>query len=152
MAEEKPRTMAAQGLVNVIARGLLATPLVARGIGRRLVTLYVVGRRSGKRYSIPVAYLQHDGTLLIGTPFAWGRNLRTGDQIEVRHLGRRRTADVRVHAAEDEVVADYAVIARENHQFAGFNRIGFDASGRPEPADLHRAWRNGARVIRLTLR
>ncbi|WP_250002844.1 hypothetical protein [Actinoplanes sp. M2I2] len=152
MAEEQPRTMAAQGVVNVIARGLLRTPVLARGIGRSLITLYVIGRRSGKRYSIPVAYVRHDGTLLIGTPFAWARNLRTGDQLEVCHLGKIKTAGVRVHAAEDEVVADYAVLARANHSFARFNKIGLDAGGNPNVDDLNRAWRNGARAIRLTLR
>ncbi|MCY1138299.1 hypothetical protein OWR29_09845 [Actinoplanes sp. Pm04-4] len=152
MADEKPRTLAAQGLVNVLIRGLLATPLVSRGIGRHLITLYVTGRRTGKRYVIPVAYTAHEGALLIGTPFAWGRNLRTGDQIPVRHLGRKKTADVRVHAAEAEVVADYAVIARRNHNFAQFNKIALDPTGEPVPEDLHRAWHNGARAIRLSIR
>ncbi|MGK5682061.1 nitroreductase/quinone reductase family protein [Actinoplanes sp. URMC 104] len=151
MADEKPQTLAAQGLVNVIVRALLRTPGVARVIGRNLITLHVTGRRSGKHYAVPVAYVRHDGVLLIGTPFAWARNLRTGDRVPVDYLGRRTTADVRVHTAEDEVVADYAVIARENHQFAGFNKIALDAHGNPRPDDLHRAWHNGARVIRLTV-
>jgi hypothetical protein len=67
-------------------------------------------------------------------------------------LGRRRTADVEVHTDEDAVVADYAVIVRDNKNFARFNQIAYDAQGDPDPADLHRAWRAGARVLRLTLR
>ncbi len=152
MADERPSTMALQGVVNVIARGVLRTPVLARAAGRRLITLYVVGRKSGKRYTVPVAYTWHDGQLLIGTPFAWGHNLRTGEPITVRHLGRRRVADVRVHTGEAEVVADYAVICRRNASFAQFNKIRRDEQGNPDPADLHRAWLNGARVIRLTLR
>jgi len=50
------------------------------------------------------------------------------------------------------VVADYAVIARYNKNFASFNNIGFDPQGNPEPADLRRAWTGGARVFRLALR
>ncbi len=149
---ELPQTMALQGVANRVVRGLLRVPLVSRGIGRRLVTVYAVGRKSGKRYAVPVAYTRHDGVLLVGTPFRWARNLRTGEPVQIRYLGRRRTADVRVHTDEAAVVADYAVIARDNRNFARFNKIGFDPQGNPDPADLHRAWRAGARVLRLTVR
>jgi hypothetical protein len=149
---EPPPTMRFQGAANRLVRGLLRVPLVSRGIGRRLVTIYAVGRRSGKRYAVPVAYTRHEGALLVGTPFAWARNLRTGEPVQVRHLGRLRTADVHVLTGEDAVVADYAVIARDNPNFARFNRIRSDEHGNPDPADLHRAWQAGARVLRLTLR
>jgi hypothetical protein len=46
----------------------------------------------------------------------------------------------------------YRVIAHANHNFAGFNRITLDAQGNPSEADLHRCWREGARVLRLTPR
>jgi deazaflavin-dependent oxidoreductase (nitroreductase family) len=144
-------TLRFQGLANRIVRALLATPLLARGIGKRLVTVYVVGRKSGKRYTVPVAYTRDGGALLIGTPFAWARNLRSGEPVEVRHLGRRRQADVQVFTDEADVVRYYGVIARDNKQFAGFNKIGFDAAGNPDPQDLHLAWAAGARVLRLTV-
>jgi hypothetical protein len=150
--EVQPRTMAMQGLANRIVRGLLRAPLISRRLGRRLITVYAVGRKTGRRYSVPVAYTRHDGVLLIGAPFRWARNLRTGEPVEVRYLGRRRTADVQVHTDETAVVADYAVIARDNHQFARFNAITLDPQGNPDEADLHRAWRTGARVLRLTVR
>ena len=149
---ELPQTMALQGLANRLVRGLLRVPLISQGIGRRLITIYAVGRKSGKSYAVPVAYTRHDGVLLVGTPFRWARNLRTGEPVQVQYLGRRRTADVRVHTDEEAVVADYTVIARANRNFARFNKIGFDAQGNPDPADLHRAWRAGARVLRLTVR
>jgi deazaflavin-dependent oxidoreductase (nitroreductase family) len=151
-SEGRAQTLALQGVANWIVRGLLRVPLLSRGVGKRLITLYVVGRKSGKRYTVPVAYTRHEGTLLIGTPFGWGRNLRTGVPVEVRFMGRRRLADVRVLTDEDAVVSDYAVMARDNRQFARFNKIGFDQRGNPDPADLHLAWAAGARVFRLTLR
>ncbi|GAA2706820.1 nitroreductase/quinone reductase family protein [Actinoplanes palleronii] len=148
----RAQTLALQGVANAIVRVLLRVPVVSRGIGKRLVTLYVVGRRSGKRYTVPVAYTRHEGALLIGTPFGWGHNLRTGEPVEVRFQGRRRVADVVVHTDEDAVVRDYAVIARDNRNFAGFNKIGFAANGDPDPADLHLAWAAGARSFHLRLR
>jgi deazaflavin-dependent oxidoreductase (nitroreductase family) len=148
----RAQTLAAQNLVNRIVRGLLRTPLVSRLIGSRLVTVYVVGRKSGRRYAVPVAYTKHEGGLLIGTPFGWGRNLRTGEAVAIRLKGRRRLADVRVLREEPEVVDAYAVMARDNHAFAKFNNIGFDSAGHPVPADLHLAWAAGARAFRLTPR
>ena len=145
----RARVMAWQGTANRIIRTLLRTPLLCRGIGKRLLTVYVVGRKTGRRYSIPVAYTRHDGALLVGTPFAWARNLRTDDTVQIRLLGRLRPATVRVHAGEAEVVERYGVISRGNHQFARFNGIGIDPDGSPNAADLRSAWANGARVIEL---
>jgi deazaflavin-dependent oxidoreductase (nitroreductase family) len=151
-AGARAQTLAWQGAANVVVRGLLRVPLLSGVIGRRLVTLYVVGRKSGKRYAVPVAYTPHEDALLVGTPFGWGRNLRTGVPVEVRFKGRRRVADVVARTDEDAVVADYAVMARDNRNFANFNKIGFDRSGNPEPADLHLAWAAGARSFQLRLR
>ena len=125
---------------------------MCRVVGNRLITVYVVGRKSGRHYNVPVAYTHHDGILLIGTPFAWGRNLHTDERVDIRLKGKRRTADVEVFSDETGVVEHYAVMARDNHNFAKFNKIGLDQTGDPSPADLHLAWAAGARVIRVTPR
>jgi hypothetical protein len=148
----RAQTLAWQGLANRIVRGLLRTPLVCRLAGNRLITVYVVGRKSGRHYTIPVAYTRHDGSLLIGTPFAWGRNLRTGEPVDIRLKGKRRPAEVQVRTDETGVVELYSVMARDNHSFAKFNKIGFDPANTPDPADLRLAWAAGARAIRLTPR
>lgn len=150
--EARARTLRVQRLVNRLVRGLLRTPLVCRVVGRRLITVYVVGRKTGRRYTVPVAYIPDEGALLIGTPFGWARNLRTGEPVDVRLQGRRRSADVRVVTDEPGVVAAYGLMASRNRQFAAFNRIGLDAAGQPDPVDLHLAWAAGARAIRLTPR
>jgi deazaflavin-dependent oxidoreductase (nitroreductase family) len=148
----RAQTLALQGLANAVVRGLLRTPLLCRVVGNRLVTVYVVGRKSGHEYTVPLAYTRHDGVLLVGTPFAWGRNLRTGEPVDIRLKGRRRAADVRVIVDEAGVVEHYAIMARDNPQFARFNKIGMDEAGNPRPADLHMAWSAGARVFRITPR
>jgi len=148
----RAQTLAVQGLVNRVIRGLLRTPLLCRVVGNRMITVYAVGRKSGRHYAIPVAYTRHDGIILIGTPFAWGRNLRTGERVDIRFKGKRRPADVHVLTDEAGVRELYAVMARDNHNFAKFNTIGFDTAGNPNPDDLHLAWAAGARAIRLTPR
>lgn len=91
---------------------------MCRGAGDRLITVYLVGRKSGRHYSVPVPYTRHEGILLIGTPFAWGRNLRTGEPVHIRFKGKRRPADVEAFTDEAGVVEHYAVMARDNHKFA----------------------------------
>ena len=150
--EQRAQKMALQGMANGVMRGLLRTPLVSLVIGARLVTLYIVGRKSGQRYTIPVAYTRHEGDVLIGTPFKWGRNLRTGEPVEIRLKGRLRQADVTAYRDEADVTRAYATMCRDNHAFAKFNKVGLDADGNPDPEDLHLAWMAGARAFRLTPR
>jgi deazaflavin-dependent oxidoreductase (nitroreductase family) len=144
--------MPGQSALNAVMRGLLNTPGISSGIGKRLITLHVVGRKTGKLYKIPVAYTEHDGAILTATGFGWGKNLRTGEPLEVRFKGRKRTADVEVVQDETGVVALYDVICRDNANFAKLNKVKIDASGNPDPADLRAAWQAGARVFKLTLR
>lgn len=145
------KLFAFQGVLNRFVRSLLRVPLLSRVVGNRLITLYVVGRKSGKLYTVPMAYLWHEGALLLGSGFAWGKNLRTGDTLEVRFMGKRRLTDVRVLTDEVAVVEHYDIIARHNPGFAKINNIGFGEDGNPDPNDLHSAWAAGARVFLLTL-
>jgi deazaflavin-dependent oxidoreductase (nitroreductase family) len=148
----RAQTLALQGLANRVIRGLLRTPLLCRVVGKRLITVDVVGRKSGRRYTVPVAYTRQNEVLLIGTPFPWVRNLRTGEPVTIRLMGRQRHADVQVLTRETDVAEQFAVMARDNHQFAKFNKIGLDESGNPDPTDLRLAWAAGARAVRLTPR
>ena len=148
-ASPMAQTLAYQNLANLVVRGLLRTPLLCRPVGARLITIYVVGRKSGKRYAVPVAYTRHDGALLVGTPFGWGRNLRNGQVVDIRLKGKRRRMNVAVVTDEDGVVENYAVMARDNRQFAKFNKIDVDPAGDPNPVDLHLAWAAGARAFRF---
>ena len=139
-----------QKLVNGFTRAALSTPGVAKGIGRKLILLYVFGRNSGKRYAIPIAYMEHGGKVLIGTQFGWVRNLRTGDPIQVRYKGRLRSADVEVVEDDEQVAELYTLMCRDNHAFAKFHNIGFDSAGEPDAEAVRDAVRLGARAILLT--
>lgn len=151
-ASRQAQRLALQGLVNVVIRSVLRTPVLCRLAGKRLITVYVVGRKSGRRYAIPVAYTRHHGSLLVGTPFRWVRNLRSGEAVNVRLMGKRRLADVRMISDEAGVVEHYDILVRDNHAFARLNKIELDHAGNPRLADIHQAWANGARVIQLTPR
>jgi hypothetical protein len=152
MTEPRAQTLRFQGAANTVTQGLLRVPLLNRLVGRRLIVIDVVGRTSGKVYRVPVAYTPHEGALLVGTPFPWGRNLRSGEPVTILLKGRRTTADVVVYTDEAGVLTAYEIMARDNRQFAGFNKIGRDEHGVPNPDDLRLAWAAGARAFRLTPR
>ncbi|MCU1479086.1 MAG: hypothetical protein JWQ64_3779 [Subtercola sp.] len=145
-------TLPIQAIANRLVRGLLRTPLVCRAIGGRLITVYVTGRKTGRRYSIPIAYTRDGEHLLSGSPFAWGRNLRSDEPIAIRLKGKLRQADVEVFSDEDGVVRLYEHMCRDNRVFANFNKITLDDAGNPRAADLHAAWAAGARAFRFTPR
>ena len=147
--KQRARTLPGQRWVNLLVRGLLRTPGLCRIIGRRLVTVHVVGRTSGQRYPVPVAYVRQGEDLLIGTSFAWGRNLRSGDVVTTRLKGKLLQVEVQAFADEADVVAAYARMARANPAFARFNNVRLAPDGEPDTGDLRLAWRGGARAIRL---
>ncbi|WP_211229371.1 PNPOx family protein [Nakamurella lactea] len=155
-AAERPQPRANklrfQRFTNALIRGLLRTPLLCRLVGARLLTIYLVGRKSGRHYAIPVAYTAQGTDLLVGSPFGWIRNLRTGDPVDIRLKGRRVAADVRVFRDEQGAIAAYRTMARDNHAFAGFNKIGIGADGEPDAGDLRLAFEAGARAAVLTPR
>ena len=146
------QTLRFQGAVNRVMRTLLRLPVLSRGPGRRLVLLEIIGRRSGKHFEVPVAYTRQGADLLVGTPFAWGRNLRTGDVIDIVLMGVRRQADVIAYTDRDSVMEAYAVMCRDNPQFSKFNKIARGQDGEPDDRDLEAAWKAGARAFRIAPR
>lgn len=151
-SQSRAQAMPGQRLVNLLVRALLRTPGLSRVVGSRLVTLYIVGRKSKRRYAIPVAYLIHGDDLLIGTSSAWVRNLRTSEPIAIRLKGKLRRADIQTYTQKNDVVLAYAHMARVNQTFAKFNKIRIDEDGEPDRHDLELAWLGGARAITLTPR
>lgn len=91
---------------NIFVIGLLRSPLHRLGSGSLLLITYR-GRRSGRRFTIPVMYAEREGTLTIfvGHPERkrWWRNLRVGAEVEVRLRGRRLRGQA-------EVVEDSAAV------------------------------------------
>jgi hypothetical protein len=83
-------------IVNGLAVSLINAPVVGRLIGRGLVVIRYVGRRSGQTFEIPVGYRRSGSDLVIGVtgPDAktWWRNfLGEGGPITFLNLrGRDR--------------------------------------------------------------
>jgi hypothetical protein len=81
-----------QRLGNLFVIGLLRS-LVHRLLSGSLLLIRYRGRRSCRRFTIPVMYAEREGTLtiLVGHPErkTWWRNLRNGAEVVVRLRGDR---------------------------------------------------------------
>jgi hypothetical protein len=86
---------------------LLRLP-VALPIGRDLLLLTFVGRKTGRRFSTPVGYYrerdEHGGVLNVFTDAKWWRNLRGGSPVTLHLSGRPVQAVPEVVHDRDEIV------------------------------------------------
>lgn len=133
-------------------RALLASPWHRRHSHNTLV-LEVVGRRSGRRYRLPVSYVEDQGDLLVFVDEAdrklWWRNLRGGAPVRVLLLGRWQARQAEV-AWEDypAVLAD--ALARFAEAWPGFIDLGLLPGANYLPEDLLPV-AHGCAVITMTL-
>jgi hypothetical protein len=91
-------------VVNPILRLLLHTPVMG-GARDQIMVLSFTGRKSGRRYSIPVSAHRIDGQLYALTGAPWKRNFRDGAAADVLLGGKSTT--MRGELIEDpSVVSD----------------------------------------------
>ena len=88
---------------NVFMRALLRTRLGERMQGLSILTF--IGRKTGRRYAVPVSVMDYDGGQIVLTASPWRANLRGGADVEVR--AGRTTRRMHATVVEDpERVAD----------------------------------------------
>jgi len=99
----------------------LANPLAMRLSARGVVTLVVVGRRTGEPHRVPVIPVEMGGSRYLVSPYGesdWVRNLRAAGKGELRSKGRTE-----VFAAREVPVAERGDIIARYLEVAG-NSVG----------------------------
>jgi hypothetical protein len=112
--------LAVRRLGNPVVRMILGSPLHGM-LGDSLMVLHLTGRNTGRRYDIPVAYVDMDGELAIATVARWRVNVHGEADVEVTLRGGLH----RMHARLTEDPAAVAV----SHQ-AMIDRIGWKKARR----------------------
>ncbi|WIM99660.1 nitroreductase/quinone reductase family protein [Actinoplanes oblitus] len=140
-------------VVNQVMRWLLSSPRRAQQIGQHLLLLHLTGRRSGRRFVLPVAYHDAgDGRILVLTSSPWRANLRGRAEVEVTLLGERRPARAQLVEDPDQVAAVYLrLIVAAGRRRAG-RRLGIriNVDRVPTPGELAEASRrDGLALIYL---
>jgi deazaflavin-dependent oxidoreductase (nitroreductase family) len=140
-----------RGLLNLPVRAVLHSP--AHGLlSRSVLTLTYTGRRSGRRYTVPVNYARDDRAIYVFSPRErrWWRNLRGGAAVTVRLRGRDLRGDAEVCAGTAAATPGLLAILRRNPAFRRFARVTLDADGRPsDPTALDRLAARGV-IVRVT--
>jgi hypothetical protein len=107
--------------VNPLLRVLLRTPVM--GAARKaMMVLSFTGRKSGRRYSIPVSAhrIDHDLYALAGAP--WRLNFRGGAPAEVLHDGKSTTMHGEL-IEDPSAVADLSRRCAESYGVKGAQRM-----------------------------
>jgi hypothetical protein len=140
--------MRARSIVNPTIRTLLRSP-IHRLVSGKLLVITVVGRGSGRRYSIPVAYAESNGCLLVGTSARWHRNLQGVEPVLVHLRDRAVFADTEIITDADEMTELYAAILVGNPAHARNAGIHPTSEGSVNRDEVSRAAARGEVIIRL---
>ena len=74
-------------VINPLMVGLLRSPL-HRSLSQKMLLLSFHGRKSGKRYTLPLGYVQQNERIFVLTHSPWWKNLRGGAPVLLRLQGR----------------------------------------------------------------
>ncbi len=107
-------------MANPVVSLLLRSPLHGL-LDSSVLLLHVTGRKTGRRYDIPVGYAEAGGRLTVVTIAPWRVNLRGGADVEVTLRGCRRP----MHALLTEDPAAVAVAYQD-----AIGRLGWDKARR----------------------
>lgn len=137
--------------INPFVSTILRSPL-HRVLSSQVLLLTFTGRKTGKRYTIPVGYTPEGDTLTLFSSKSWYKNLRGGSPVVVHLKGSRRTGLAEV--IEDrgaKLEAAERLIAKYGLKGAG-RRIGLalDISPPPTKEELAAAV-DGYAAIRIVL-
>ena len=89
---------------NPLVRMVLDSPLHGM-LDHSFLVLHLTGRKTGRRYDIPVGYVDMEGKLIVVTAARWRVNLRGGADVEVTLRGCLRP----MHALLEQDPASVAV-------------------------------------------
>jgi hypothetical protein len=147
-----PPTLVKMG--NPLVRMLLGSPL-HRVIDDSFLVLHLTGRKTGRRYDIPVGYVDMEGRLIVVTVARWRVNLRGGADVEVTLRGCLRPMRALLDEDPATVAVSYQAVIDRIGQKKARRQLGFSLPGGRAPTVLElkdAAGEYGWSVITLTPR
>jgi len=130
-------------LTNAVPMLVLHSP-AHRVMSGRYAVIEFAGRRSGRTYRTPIAYVQDGSRVLLSTDSTWWRNLIDRPGVRLRLRGREVVGQARVVGDEAEAAE---VLRQLVERVPGYSRpAGVRMSGgRVSAAELARAVTSGGR-------
>jgi deazaflavin-dependent oxidoreductase (nitroreductase family) len=137
-------------LYNNLPKLILRSPL--HGImSKKVLLLSFTGRKSGKRYTLPLSYVQTGDTLWLGTQTPWWKNLHGGAPVTARVQGKTVTGIADVITDEAGMREAYHTILTLYPGYGRFINVSLEADGYPSVEAVADARRRGLVVIRVKL-
>jgi F420H(2)-dependent quinone reductase len=136
-------------VVNVPMRTMLGLP-IATPAGKRLMLVYLTGRKTGRKYRQPVSYVRDGDTLLTPGGGRWKFNLVEGQPTRVRLAGRDVSLRPELVSDSTEVDRLLGVMSSKNPMVARFVPIPKTADGHYDSLRLDLAIKHGFRIVRWT--
>lgn len=137
-------------VINVPMRRILALPFPTP-LSKRLMLVYLTGRRSGRSYRQPVSYVQDGGSLLTPGGGNWKLNLEPGRPERLRLDGRDVSARPELIDDVDEIDEALFTMTSVNPRTASFIPIARREDGHFDRDGLINAVAHGFRIVRWHL-
>jgi hypothetical protein len=144
------RQAMAMRMINVPMRRILDLPF-STPLSKRLMLLYLTGRRSGRSYRQPVSYVKDGDMLLTPGGGNWKLNLQSSRSERIRLNGRVVTARPELIDGVDEVDRALMTMTAANPRTASFIPIPRRDDGHFDQNGVADAVTHGFRVIRWRL-
>lgn len=90
--------------MNALMKQLLRTPGLQTRLGRSYALITWTGRRSGRRFTTPVAYTRTGGEVVVVTKLtsSWWHNFADRPRVELRLAGETVTGTARARVGEEQ--------------------------------------------------
>jgi hypothetical protein len=126
-------------VTNVIVRLLLRSPFHFL-LSDQLMLLTYRGRRSGKRYTHPVAYARSGDIVTVFTYRSWWKNVRGGAPVAMEIKRERRIGQAEVICDDKPSIATalLAHLGKTPSLASGYN-VPLDANRQPDPDAVRQA-------------
>jgi hypothetical protein len=137
-------------VVNVPMRALLGLPFPTPP-SRRLMLVFLTGRKTGRSYRQPVSYVRDGSELLTPGGGNWKLNLADGRSERIRLRGRDVLARPEIVDDAGQIEQLLAVMTAANPMVGRFVAIPRGPDGRLDRVRLDAAVKYGFRIIRWHL-
>ena len=126
--------------VNKAMKFMLRSPMHGL-VSKTVLLITFTGRKSGKTYTTPVSYSQHDDQVYIFSHAAWWKNLRGGTPVTLRIQGRDLQGLAEQPVAEDKqaVAAGLTEHLRKVPSDARYYGVTFDDQRNPRADEVKKA-------------
>ncbi|MDH3260902.1 MAG: nitroreductase family deazaflavin-dependent oxidoreductase [Acidimicrobiia bacterium] len=124
--------------LNAMMTFFLKTPVLQNSIGKYVALLTFTGRRSGRKYSIPISYRRRNNSILMWTTKdrSWWRNFEDQPAVEVRLAGRIVTGRAEAHVGTDSDLEEVVDFLTGRTREAKAHGVAMGPDGSPDPADV----------------